>query len=65
MKIEIDYSKIEDVELAGIKTWDAHDFVDAFVEAATYDGRPMTDDELDVLNGDTSWVHERVLESLF
>ena len=44
---KLDYSKIEDVYVAGINYRDAPDFCDAYIESAWYDGREMTDEELD------------------
>lgn len=63
--IKLDYWKIEDVEINGIDYRDSPDFVDAFIASATYDGREMTDDELDALNEDSSYVHEKVYEHLY
>jgi hypothetical protein len=65
MKIELDYSKIEDVSLADVDTRDFPDFCDAFIECATYDGREMTEAEIDVLNEDRDYVYEKVLDYLF
>lgn len=63
--MKLDYSKISDVEVSGINTRDYPDFVDAFVESATYDGREMSDDELDALNEDRDFVYEKTIERLF
>lgn len=64
-QIKLDYSKIEDVELDGVDTSDYPDFCDAFICSATYDGREMTDDELDELNSDSEYVYSKVIERLF
>lgn len=63
--IKLDYSKIEDIELDGIDTNDYPDFCDAYIASAYYDGRPMTYEELEVLNDDTSFVYELVIDRLF
>jgi hypothetical protein len=63
--LKIDLSKVEDVEINGIDRRDYPDFVDAFIESATYCGREMTEDELDALNEDHGFIHECVMEHLF
>lgn len=62
---ELDYSKIDDVEIEGIDPRDAPDFCDAFISSASYDGRDMTEEELEELNQDTSFVYEAVLDWLY
>ena len=64
---ELDYTKITDVEIEGIKYDDAWSFSDAMVVAAKYEHeegkyRDLTEEELD--NLDSGWVHEQVLEVL-
>lgn len=61
----LDYSKITDVELDGIDRKDYPDFTDAHITSATYDGRAMTDEELDELNEDHGYVHEKVFNHIF
>lgn len=63
--MKLDYSLIEDIQLDGIDMRDYPDFCDAFVCAATYDGREMTDEELDELNEDSEFVYAKVIERLF
>lgn len=63
--MSLNYSKIEDIQLANVNTRDYPDFCDAFIESATYDGREMTETELDELNKDGDFVYEQVLEYLF
>ncbi len=64
-KIELDYSQIEDVEINGINTRDFPDFCDAYIAAATYQGREMTEEELEVLNNDSDYVYEKVQDWLY
>lgn len=45
--INLDYAKISDVEVDGIDTADYPDFCDAFIAYAEYDGKEMTDEQLD------------------
>ncbi len=63
--MKLDYSKIEDVQMDGIDTRDYPDFCDAFVCSATYDGREMTDAELEVLNSDGDFLNEKAHEEFF
>ena len=64
-KIELDYAKIADVEIDGIDCSDYPDFCDAYISNASYDGRDMTDEELDILNDDSDFVYESVIERIF
>lgn len=61
----LDYSKIDDVEVDGMDGRDAPDFCDAFICSASYDGRAMTDEELDILNDDSQYVYDCVIEHLY
>lgn len=62
---DLDYSKIEDVELDGIDTRDYPDFCDAFILSATYKGREMNEKELERLNEDQDYLYEKVLEHIY
>jgi hypothetical protein len=64
-KTELDYSKITDVEINGIDSNDYPEFADAYIASADYDGRPMTDEELDDLNNDSEFVYEQVNKHLY
>jgi hypothetical protein len=64
-KIELDYSKISNVYVAGIDMADYGDFCDAYIESADYDGREMTEEELEVLNEDSSFVNQAVFNQLY
>ena len=63
--MNLDYAKISDVEVEGIDTADYPDFCDAFIASADYDGREMTDMELDTLNDDSDFVYDAVQTHLF
>ena len=63
--MKLDYSKIEDVEVEGIDFNDAPDFCDAFISRATYDGREMTEDELEALNENSDYVYAQVMKRLY
>jgi hypothetical protein len=60
----MDKSKIDNIELDGINHRDAPKYVDAFIYSADYDGKKMTEAELDALNDDADYVHEQVIKQL-
>jgi hypothetical protein len=59
------YSKVSNIEVDGINHADHPDYSDAFIISADYDGRPMTEDEINELNEDREFVFECVWESIF
>ena len=64
-EMKLDYDKIDLASLdMHIDTSDYPDFVDSYICAADYDGRSMTDAELDVLNEDSDFVYEQILKRL-
>jgi hypothetical protein len=54
---KLDYSKIDNIKVDGIDYSDYPDFCDAYIASADYDGRAMTDEELDLLNEDYDFVY--------
>lgn len=60
--MDLDYTLIENVSLADIHMDDYPDFCDAFIETADYNGREMTEEELEVLNSDRDYVYARVMD---
>lgn len=65
IQIELDYTKISNVFVAGIDMEDYGDFCDAYIESADYNGREMTEEELDVLNEDSQYINEAVFSQLY
>ena len=63
--LNMDYSKIDNVEVSGVDINDYPDFSDAFIISADYNGKAMTDEQLDQINDDLGFVHECVLKSVF
>ena len=61
----MDYKLIDNIEVDGIDTRDYPDFSDAFIASADYDGKPMTDEQLEELNEDSDFVYECVQNHLF
>lgn len=61
----MNYSRVDNIEIEGIDHSDAPDFCDAFIASADYNGREMTDDELDELNEDSDFVYQSLLDYLY
>lgn len=61
---KFEYTKITNVVLDGIHHWDYPDYCDAFIDSADYDGKEMTDKQLDDLNEDYELVSELVWDNL-
>lgn len=64
-KIVLNYDLLEDVVVADVDTRDYPDFCDAYIESATYDGREMSPEELEILNEDSAYVYERAVDHAF
>lgn len=62
--IKLDYSKISNVEVAGIDYGDYPDFCDAYIMSAMYGEREMTEQELEVLSNDSTFVNEAVFAQI-
>ena len=61
----MDYKLIDDIEVDGIDYADYPDFCDAFISGGIYDGKQMTDEQLDELNENKDFVYECVCNHLF
>ena len=62
--LKMDYSKIDNVEVSDVDINDYPDFSDAFIISADYNGKAMTEEQLDQINDDLGFVHECVLNSV-
>ena len=63
---KINFKLVTNVSVDGIDTTDYPDFVDAFIDSADYDGKPMNEEMLDEINSDhLDFVHECVYNQLF
>lgn len=61
----MNYDLIDNIEIDGIDTNDYPDFCDAFIASADYNGVEMTEEQLEALNEDYSFVHDCVYTQLF
>ena len=63
-QIKVQY--IQDVEVDGIDYRDYPDFCDAFLVSATYQGRELTEDELEhVQNSNPDWFYEQIEKAIY
>lgn len=63
--MNIDFTKIEVIEIEDIDFNDAPDFCDAFIAEALIEGREATDEELDIINENADFVYKAVTEYLY
>lgn len=62
--MNLDVNKIDNLDF-DIDLSDYPDLCDSYIISGDYEGREMTDDELDWLHDNCpTWVHEKILESL-
>lgn len=61
----MNYDLISNVKVGGVDMKDFPDFVDSYIESADYDGKPMTEEQLDELNKDVDFVWNAVHASIF
>lgn len=63
--MNLDLTKIDNIEVDGIDTADYPDFVDAYIASADYDGMEMAEEQIEELNdkhGD--FVYDAVMDHL-
>ena len=64
-KVEnIDYSKISDIRFAGLDMDDYPKFCDAYIDHALYDGMPISDELLEVINNNYDWLYDQLYSKL-
>lgn len=63
--MKIDLTLVTDVIVDNIDSKDAPDYADAFIASATYDGQKMTDDEIEFINSDSLFVHEKTVSQIY
>ena len=61
----MDFKLIDNIEVDGIYFKDYPDFVDAYIYSADYDGKPMTEEQIDELNENSDFVHDCVYNQLY
>ena len=64
--MQLNLSQIENMEFEGVDFSDYPDFVDAFLTAADYNGKELTEEQIDYINDEHyEFVNESVFNSLF
>lgn len=61
----MDKTKIDNIRFDDVNTKDYPDFSDAFICSADYEGREMTESELNEINEDRDFVYEKLIEYLY
>ena len=61
----LDYNKITNIEFDGIDHRDYPDYCDAYIASADYDGVEMTEEQLQLLNEDSMFVYDTLIETIF
>jgi hypothetical protein len=62
---KLNYDLIDNIEFEGINHNDYPDYCDAYIISAEYDGREMTEGEIEELNNDLSFVYEKLMDFLY
>jgi hypothetical protein len=60
----IDFSQVTDIEFSDVDHKDHPDYVDAFIESALYKGFPASEKELDLINADSQFVHDSLMNQM-
>ena len=61
--MKIDYSLISNIEFKGINHRDYPDYCDAYIISAEYDGKQMTQEQIEMIDAD--FVSEKLMEQIF
>ena len=63
--MNIDFNKVEILEVDGINHNDYPKYCDAFISQANYDGKPMSDEMIDEINDNyPDFVYIQVMEQI-
>ena len=57
---KIDFKKVEVLNVDSIHEWDYPDYCDAYISEANYNGKPVTDEQLDAINDNDQFRYEAV-----
>ena len=63
--MNIDFNKIDNIVVGDIDWKDYPDFCDAYIEECDIDGVPATEEQLDAINDNLEFVHEKTLEAIY
>ena len=62
---EIELKKIDNIKFDQIDFDDYPDFCDAYIISADMNGKAMSEEELNALNEDSEFVHEKLMDYLY
>lgn len=65
MSSKFDYKLFTDVEFGDVHHWDYPDYCGAFIYNAEYDGKELSEEELDELNEDRDLVYQLLNDYLY
>ena len=60
--MKIDFKKVEVIEVDNINHYDYPEYCDAYISEANYNGKPVTDEQLDEINDNDQFRYESVWE---
>jgi hypothetical protein len=64
--MKLDLNKVDNLEFDGIDFADYPDFVDAYLISADYNGKEMTEEQIDYINDEHyDFINEQVYSSIF
>ena len=63
--MKLDFSLIDNIIFDGIDHGDMPDYSDAFITSCDYDGREVTEEELDFINVDAQFVYDSLMNYLY
>tara|TARA_B100000809_G_C14741848_1_gene388885 strand:- start:168 stop:353 length:186 start_codon:yes stop_codon:yes gene_type:complete len=61
----MDLLKVRNIEFDGIDQKDYPDYCGAYIISAEYDGKGMTDEQIEELSDDSNFFHEALMDYLF
>lgn len=61
----LDYKKISNIKFEGIDHNDYPDYCDTYIASAEYDGKEMTEEQIEFINEDRGYVYERLMDHLY
>ena len=61
----MDLTQVTNIEFSGIDHKDYPKFCDAYIIDADYKGKGMSEKQLDEINGNSNFVHEKLCEYLY
>jgi hypothetical protein len=61
----IDFNKISNIEFDGIDHSDYPDYCDAYIISCDIDGKQATEDEINEINDNSDFVHEKLFDYLY